>query len=85
MTKTKEGRETRKVQRAKTPDELNIIIARHLDILNGANVTAWDIRIAEAASNLIGKQMKVESVRISYETLRMKSGQNYKFLGAKAS
>jgi hypothetical protein len=89
MTKTKkslEAQEVRRVQRAKTNEELNGIIARHLDILEGANVTAFDIRLAEAVSNLIGKQMKVESVKNSYEALRMKSGKNYKFLdGAKAS
>jgi hypothetical protein len=71
--------------KAKTADELNVILARHLDKLENSKVTAFDIRLAETVSNLIGKQTKVESVRIAYETLRMKSGQNYKFLGAKAS
>jgi hypothetical protein len=89
MTKTKkslEAQEARRVQRAKTPDELNGIIARHLDILEGANVTAFDVRLAEAVSNLIGKQIKVESVKNSYGALCMKSGKNYKFPGgAKAS
>jgi hypothetical protein len=71
--------------KAKTADELNAILARHLDKLENSKVTAFDIRLAETVSNLIGKQTKVESVRIAYETLRMKSGKNYKFLGAKAS
>jgi hypothetical protein len=70
--------------KAKTADELNVILARHLDILEGANVAAFDIRLAETVSSIIGKQVRVENAIIAYETLRMKSGKNYKFLGAKA-
>ncbi|MDR2742377.1 MAG: hypothetical protein LBB98_09530, partial [Treponema sp.] len=66
--------------KAKTADELNVILAKHLDILEGPNVSAFDIRLAETVSNLVGKQTKVESVRIAYETLCMKSGKKYKFL-----
>jgi uncharacterized coiled-coil protein SlyX len=79
--KGKEIREERKAQQAKTADELNAIIARHFDILEGPNVTAWDIRLAETVSNLIGKQTKVESIKIAYESLRIKNGADYKFLG----
>jgi hypothetical protein len=72
----------KKPPKAKTADELNVIIARHLDILEGPSVSAFDIRLAETVSNLVGKQTKVESVRIAYETLGIKSGKNYKFLDA---
>jgi hypothetical protein len=53
--------------------------------LENSKVTAFDIRLAETVSNLIGKQTKVESIRIAYGTVRMRNGQNYKFLGVKAS
>jgi hypothetical protein len=81
--KEKENQEKGKVLRAKTADELNQIIARHLDILEGSNVTAWDIRLAETVSNLIGKQAKVESIKIAYEALRIKNGAEYKFIGSR--
>jgi hypothetical protein len=69
------------VTKAKTADELNRILARHLDILNGQNVSVWDIRLAEAVSNLIGKQTKIESVKIAYGELALKTGKSYEFQG----
>jgi hypothetical protein len=67
--------------KAKKADDLNLIIAKHLDILDGENVTAEAIRKAESVANLIGKQLKVESVRISYEDLRVRMGEFYEFNG----
>lgn len=80
--KTKKGKEipaTKRLQEGKTADELNKIIGRHLDALENPKATMLDIRIAETVSNLIGKQMKVESIKIAYESLRMKNGIDYKF------
>jgi hypothetical protein len=67
--------------KVKKADDLNLIIAKHLDILDGENVTAESIRKAESVANLIGKQLKVESVRISYEDLRVRTGKSYEFNG----
>jgi hypothetical protein len=67
--------------KAKKADDLNLIIAKHLDILDGDNVSAEAIRRAESVANLIGKQLKVESVRISYEGLRARTGRSYEFSG----
>ncbi|MDR3284263.1 MAG: hypothetical protein LBS97_03670 [Treponema sp.] len=67
--------------KAKKADDLNLIIAKHLDILDGDNVSAEAIRRAESVANLIGKQLKVESVRISYEDLRVRTGKSYGFSG----
>jgi hypothetical protein len=65
--------------KAKNADDLNLIIAKHLDILNGDKVSAEAIRKAESVANLIGKQIKVEGVRIAYEGLRVKVGKTYVF------
>jgi hypothetical protein len=62
---------------------LNRIIAKHLDILDGKTITAEDIRRAESVANLIGKQLKNESVRIAYEGLKAKTGKTYKFVEAR--
>jgi hypothetical protein len=66
--------------KAKTAEDLNLIIAKHLDILDGTKVTADDIRKAESIANLIGKQLKTESIRIAYEGLYLKSGKTYGFM-----
>jgi hypothetical protein len=67
--------------KSKTAEELNLIIARHMDILNGDKVSAEAIRKADSVANLIGKQLKVESTRIAYEDLRIKVGRTFKFSG----
>jgi hypothetical protein len=71
--------------KAKKADDLNLIIAKHLDILNGEKVSAEAIRRADSVANMIGKQLKVESVRIAYEDLRIKTGKTYGFSGKDAA
>jgi hypothetical protein len=67
--------------KAKKANDLKLIIARHLDILDGGNVSAEDIRKAESVANLVGKQLKLESVSIAYENLRIRTGKAYGFNG----
>jgi hypothetical protein len=67
--------------KAKKADDLNLIIAKHLDILDGDNLPLDAIRKAESVANLIGKQLKVESAKIAYEELRIKTGKTYGFTG----
>jgi hypothetical protein len=65
----------------KKADDLNLIIAKHLDILDGDNLPLDAVRKAESVANLIGKQLKVEGAKIAYEELRIKTGKTYGFAG----
>jgi hypothetical protein len=66
----------------KTTAELNGIIAKHLDILDGADASREDIKKALAVSSLIGTQIKNENKLISYEYLLIHSGRKIKALEA---
>jgi hypothetical protein len=68
------------VGKAKTAAELNIIIARHLDILESGSLEDTDIRLAESVSGLIGRQVSVENAKISYERLATLNGKAYAFV-----
>ena len=59
---------------AKTADDLNRLIARYLDKLEGPNLTTQDIRLAEIVSSLIGRQISVENAKINYERLSASNG-----------
>lgn len=69
---------TRKV---KTSDELNRIIAKHLDVLDGSDVSADDVKKALlAVSSLIGTQIKNDNKLINYEYLRLRGGRRIRHL-----
>lgn len=66
----------------KTTTELNKIIAKHLDILDGVNATNDDIKKALAVSSLIGTQIRNENKLINYEYLLLRNGRKIKTLEA---
>jgi hypothetical protein len=68
------------VFKAKTADDLNCIIAKHLEILDKPNATIQDIRLAGAISSLIGRQVSIENAKISYERLAMANSKKYGFV-----
>jgi hypothetical protein len=83
MAKAKEeinGKARNEVLKAKTADDLNRIIAKHIDILDKPGVTIQDRFLAETISGLIGRQVAVENVKISYERLAMANGKKYSFV-----
>jgi hypothetical protein len=83
MAKAKDGiRDEAKneVLKAKTADELNRIIAKHIDILDKPGATIQDRLLAGTISGLIGRQVAVENARISYERLAMANGKKYGFV-----
>jgi hypothetical protein len=83
MVKAKDeinGKAKNEVSRAKTADELNRIIAKHLGILNKPGATIQDIRLAETVSALIGRQVSIENVKISYERLTLANTKKYSFV-----
>jgi hypothetical protein len=83
MAKAKEeinGRARNEVLKAKTAEDLNRIIAKHIDILDTPGATIQDRLLAETISSLIGRQVAVENVKISYERLAMANGKKYSFV-----
>jgi hypothetical protein len=83
MVKSKDGigEETKnEVLKAKTANDLNRIIAMHLEKLDSSNVTIQDIRLAETISNLIGRQVSIENAKISYERLTLANNKKYGFV-----
>ena len=68
------------VSKAKTGDDLNRIIAKHIDIMDKPGATIQDRLLAETISRLIGRQIAVENVKISYERLAMANGKKYNFV-----
>jgi hypothetical protein len=83
MAKAKDeigGKARNEVLKAKTADDLNRIIAKHLEILGKPGATIQDIRLAETISSLIGRQVSIENVKISYERLSMANSKKYSFV-----
>ncbi len=77
--KALQGKAKSEVAKAKTADELNRIIARHIDLLEKGNVTKDDLRLSAMVSGFIGRQVSVENTRISFERLAAMNGKNYAF------
>jgi hypothetical protein len=88
MAKTKDEDTRRKarkeVAKAKTAEDLNRLIAKHLEIMDEPGATVQDIRLAETISALIGRQVSIENARIAYERLAMGNGKTYGF-GSRSS
>lgn len=83
MKKTREkiqDKARKEILKAKTADDLNKLIAKHLEILEQPGVTLQDIRLAESVSGLIGRQVSVENTKISYERLAAFNGKKYSFI-----
>jgi hypothetical protein len=83
MAKAKEelrGKARNEIFEAKTADDLNRIIARHIEIPNKPSVTLQDIRLAETVSALIGRQVSIENAKISYERLTLANSKQYGFV-----
>jgi hypothetical protein len=83
MAKAKDeinGKARNEVLKAKTADELNRIIAKHLGILNKPGATIQEIRLAETVSALIGRQVSIENAKISYERLTLANNKKYGFV-----
>jgi hypothetical protein len=74
------GKVQNEVSKAKTADDLNRIIAKHIEILDKPGATLHDIRLAEAISGLIGRQVSIENAKISYERLTMANTKKYNFV-----
>jgi hypothetical protein len=83
MAKAKDeinGKARNEVLKAKTADDLNRIIAKHLEILGKPGATIQDIRLAGAISSLIGRQVSIENAKISYERLAVANSRTYGFV-----
>jgi hypothetical protein len=52
--------------KVKNSDDLDEIIAEQLDIMTSGKATEEDYKKAEAVAKLIGKQLKKDSLRLSY-------------------
>jgi hypothetical protein len=82
MAKAKDeiqGKARNEVSKAKTADELNRIIAKHIDALDKPGATIQDRLLAKTISDLIGRQVAVENAKIAYERLSMANGKAYSF------
>jgi hypothetical protein len=64
---------------AKTAKDLNLLIAKYLEILERPDVTDTDIRLAITVSGLIGRQVSIENVVIAYERLASVNNKKYAF------
>jgi hypothetical protein len=78
--KALQGKAKNEVARAKTADELNRIIARHIDLLESGKATEDDVRLSAMVSGFIGRQVSVENVRISFERLAALNEKSYAFV-----
>jgi hypothetical protein len=74
------GKARTEVLKAKTADELNRIIAKHITALDKPGATLQDIRLSETISGLIGRQVSIENARIAYERLSMANTKKYNFV-----
>jgi benzoyl-CoA reductase/2-hydroxyglutaryl-CoA dehydratase subunit BcrC/BadD/HgdB len=59
--------------RAKNSDDLDEIIAGQLDKMSGGKVTEDDLKRAETIAKLIGKQIKKDSLRLTYFGMQKKA------------
>jgi hypothetical protein len=59
--------------KAKTSDDIDAILSEQLDIIAGGKATDEDIRKAETIARLIGKQLKKDSLRLSYYGMQKKA------------
>jgi hypothetical protein len=75
-----EGKALNEIAKAKSADDLNRIIAKHIDILDKPGATIQDRLLAETISGLIGRQVAIENIKISYERLAMANGKKYSFV-----
>jgi len=82
MTKKKETvtKAKNEVAKAKTANDLNKLIAKHLDVLDRTKVTDADIKLASMVSGLIGRQVSVENARISFERLALVTDKKFAFV-----
>jgi hypothetical protein len=59
----------------KSADDIEELISKHLDILDGGSVTDKDLRVADSIANLIGKSLKHASEQLAYRE-HIKQGGN---------
>jgi hypothetical protein len=59
--------------KAKTSDDIDTIISEQLDIIAGGKATEEDRKRAETIAKLIGKQLKKDSLRLSYYGMQKKA------------
>jgi hypothetical protein len=59
--------------KVKNSDDIDAIISGQLDIFTGGKATEEDLRRAETIANLIGKQLKKDSLRLSYYGMQKKT------------
>jgi hypothetical protein len=52
--------------KAKNSDDINEIIAEQLDTISRTKATGDDFKRADSIANLIGKQLKKDSLRLAY-------------------
>jgi hypothetical protein len=58
--------------KAKTSDDIDGIISDLMDTLSGGKAKDEDYRRADLIAKLIGKQLKKDSLRLSYYTMQKK-------------
>jgi hypothetical protein len=58
---------------AKTSDDIDMIISDQLDIVSSGKATDDDYRKAEVIAKLIGKQLKKDSLRLTYFGMQKKA------------
>jgi hypothetical protein len=58
--------------KVKYSDDIDEIVSGYLDIFAGGKATAENVKCAETAAKLIGKQLKKDSLRLAYFGMQKK-------------
>jgi hypothetical protein len=56
--------------KAKTSDDIDVIVSEQLDLLSSGKAKEDDYKKAEIITKLIGKQLKKDSLRLSYYAMQ---------------
>ena len=67
----------------KNADDLNEIMGEQLDVLTGATVSDDDIKKAAEIANMIGKSLKLASLRLAYQEYQKQGGKIIETLEAR--
>jgi hypothetical protein len=59
--------------KVKNSDDIDAIISEQLDIFAGGKATEEDLKRAETIAKLIGKQLKKDSLRLTYFGMQKKA------------
>jgi hypothetical protein len=66
--------------RVKTVHDIDVLLSRQLTKLDGPKVTPHDLKVANSISNMVGKWLKANTIKMQYLDHRFRGGRIIKTL-----